>query len=95
MYVDSGADITLIPRSFGELLGFKVNSSEIQEIRGIGEGTIPVIIRESQLKIAEFVFNVRIAWALIETVPFLLGRLDVLDHFDIIFKRDKVIFVRG
>lgn len=42
MYVDSGADVTLIPKSFGELLGFRLESSKIQEIKGIGEGTVPV-----------------------------------------------------
>lgn len=32
MYVDSGADITLIPRSVGDLLGFEVNKSKIVDI---------------------------------------------------------------
>ncbi|MDI6903357.1 MAG: hypothetical protein QMC77_06450 [Methanocellales archaeon] len=79
MYVDSGADVTLIPKSFGELLGFQLESSKIQEIKGIGEGTVPV--------------SQNIAWALIDTVPFLLGRLDILDKFDITFTEREVIFV--
>jgi hypothetical protein len=37
-YVDSGADITLIPKSVGDLLGLTLASpQEIREIKGIGE----------------------------------------------------------
>jgi len=44
LYFDSGADITLIPRSTGELLGFEVKDEDIMEIRGVGGGIVPVII---------------------------------------------------
>jgi len=70
-----------------------VDSSKIMEIRGIGEGTVPVIIKELQLKINKATFNVRVAWALTDTVPFLLGRLDILDRFDITFTKKKVSFL--
>jgi hypothetical protein len=39
-YVDSGADITLIPKSVGDLLGLTLASpQEIREIKGIGENS--------------------------------------------------------
>jgi hypothetical protein len=40
-------------------------------------------------------FDCTVAWAQIERVPFLLGRQDVFEHFDITFrqKNKKTVFV--
>jgi len=96
IYVDSGADITLIPRSLGDLLGFEISTEAIQEIWGVGESRIPVIIQNIGIKLGGHVFDSRVAWALIEEVPPLLGRMDVFDEFEIIFKQNekKVVFRR-
>ncbi|MFA4957034.1 MAG: retropepsin-like aspartic protease [Candidatus Methanoperedens sp.] len=96
MYVDSGADITLIPKSLGDLLGFDIQTEEIHDVRGVGETAIPVILKNIEIKLGEYVFNSRVAWALIEEVPPLLGRLDVFDQFDVNFtqKEKKVVFRR-
>jgi hypothetical protein len=94
MYVDSGADISLLPRSLGDLLGFKV-TQDIQEIRGVGESVVPVIIRNIDVRLGEEVFNARVAWSLIEEVPPLLGRIDMFDKFEVTFKQHekKVVFM--
>ena len=90
-YVDSGADITLIPRSLGELLGFAVrDSSEIKEIKGIGERGVPFVLRNVTLRFNDKTLPARIAWALIEEVPPLLGRLDIFRIFNITFAKEKV-----
>ncbi len=93
-YVDSGADYTLVPYRIGRLLGLEERASEVKEIGGIGGvlGTRFVIV---PMKIEDHQFECKIAWAQIERVPFLLGREDVFEHFDITFKqRDKkTIFV--
>jgi hypothetical protein len=92
MYIDSGADITLIPRRFGEAIGLNFEEKDIREISGVGKGSIPVVIREVDLRIGEHEFKARIAWALEESVPPLLGRLDVFDEFDVKFvQREKTI----
>ncbi len=96
MYIDSGADITLIPKSLGDLLGFDIKTEAIHDVRGIGETAIPVILKNIELKLGEYVFNSRVAWALIEEVPPLLGRLDVFDEFDVNFAQNekKIVFRR-
>ncbi len=96
VYVDSGADITLIARSVGEYLGFKIESNDkIEEIKGIGGKSIPIIIKALTVKIGNFEKNARVAWSLIEDVPLLLGRLDLFELFEIIFKENKsTIFKR-
>lgn len=94
-YVDSGADISLIPKSVGDLLEFKIEENDnIEEIKGIGERGIPIIIKRIKMKIGEKEFETRIAWALIEEVPLLLGRIDVFNLFDIYFKKNtKTSFI--
>lgn len=88
-YIDSGADITLIPRSVDDLLGFELKPEEvIEEIGGIA-GKLPTVRRQVKMKVDEKELNAEIAWALTEEVPLLLGRKDVFDAFHITFKQDK------
>lgn len=93
-YVDSGADVTLIPRSVGEILGFKVKSpEEITEIKGIGKQSIPIVIRKATLQINKIKIKTRVAWSLVEEVPLLLGREEFFRYFEIAFvKNRKTIF---
>lgn len=92
MYIDSGADFTLIPYRFGLMLGFKMEG-EVSEIYGVGGG-IPVIVRSASIRIDNFEFDIRVGWSLREDVPFILGRLDVFDKFNVEFreKEEKVTF---
>jgi len=94
LYVDSGADITLIPKSVGDALGFELNDVDnIIEISGIGEKGIPIIVKTVFMKIGDKEFETKVAWSLIEDVPLLLGRTDVFNLFNICFKKnEKVTF---
>ena len=90
VYVDSGADVSLMPKSVGDALGFTIEKSDnIIEIKGVGERGIPVVLKKLKMKIGETFIETRIAWALIEEVPLLLGRVDVFNFFDICFKKNK------
>jgi len=91
-YVDSGADVTLLPASFIKALGIRVEEEEIKEIRGIGDAKVPVIVRDVKMRIGDVVFNAKVAIALIEDVPYLLGRESVFDKFEICFRqKDKIV----
>jgi len=94
MYIDSGADITIIPRVLGESLGFEVGDSKIVELTGIGKAKVPVIVKKVKMKIGNREFDTRIAWCLEEDVPPLLGRIDVFNKFKIIFDEEnrEIIF---
>lgn len=94
-YVDSGADITLIPRSVGEILAFDNPApSEINNIKGIGEKGVPIVIRKITIALANFKIQSHIGWALIEDVPLLLGREDFFKYFDITFSKNKKVVFR-
>lgn len=89
LYIDSGADITLIPRSVGELLGFEFNPEEsIEEIGGIG-GTLPTVKRKVKIRVGKRDTEIEVAWALTEDAPPLLGRKDIFDTFEITFNQKK------
>ncbi len=93
-YVDSGADYTLIPYRMGRFLGLEKIASEVKEIGGIG-GVIAARFAVVSMKIEEYQFDCTIAWAQIERVPFLLGRENIFENFDITFQQrnKKTIFV--
>lgn len=86
-YIDSGADVTLLPMSFVKALKIKIVEEEIKEIRGIGEGKISVIIKEVEMKLCNKIIKTKVTIDLIEDVPYLLGREDIFDHFEICFKQ--------
>ncbi|MCK5561375.1 MAG: hypothetical protein KAJ51_12300 [Thermoplasmata archaeon] len=86
MYIDSGADISMIPLHFGRALGFKQEDDDIiQEIKGVSGAGIPYIIKNVNLIIDNKELEIRIAWALVEEVPMLMGRMDIFNKFRIIF----------
>jgi hypothetical protein len=94
-YIDSGADITMIPKSAGELLGFNFEKDKIEELSGIGDGKVPVITKTVKMIIGNETFDCRIGWSLIEEVPPLLGRKDVFERFAVLFQEwdRKILFI--
>ena len=92
-YLDSGADLTLLPLSFAKLLGIKIEEEDVKEIRGIGDSAVSVIIKEVEIKIGDVSLKANVGIALIEEVPYLLGRKDVFSKFRIIFEEynEKII----
>lgn len=90
-YIDSGADITLIPLSLGKLIGLKLDKSKIDKIGGIS-GSVPISHHKINLKIGGFILTGKIGWARIEEVPPLLGRENIFDFFNVTFKqKDSII----
>ena len=90
MYIDSGADISMIPYRFGKALGFKQEEKDnVQEVKGISGAGIPYSIKDITLILNGRKLKARIAWALVEEVPMLMGRMDIFDKFRIIFDEKK------
>lgn len=86
-YIDSGADITLIPFSLGKLLGLRMRKENVKGLHGLGRQSIPVVFGHANFRIGNYEIPVEIGWSLIEEVPPLLGRKDIFDHFEITFKQ--------
>jgi len=89
MYVDSGADITLIPLSVGRLIGLqRMKRDRLERITGVGGSSIPIVVKPASMRLGSVEFRARVAWSQAEEVPLLLGRMDVFRRFDVSF-RDK------
>lgn len=92
MLVDSGADMTLIPYQIGLELGYQVGPEEIREVRGIGDTVVPYVLREAVLTVGSTEARIRVAWALVDEVSVIMGRLDVFDRFRVEFdQRERVV----
>ncbi len=90
-FIDSGADISIIPHSVGQYLGFEMEDN-IVEFGGASGKQLPVIIKRMKMRIGDIELEPRVGWALIEEAPPLLGRLDIFDKFHITFKeKDEII----
>lgn len=85
MYIDSGADISLVPRNFGLLVGLDLTQN-LGQIRGIGEAIVPLSLQNVNLRIEKYEIKVKIAVALINEVPYVLGRYDFFKLFKISFQ---------
>ena len=90
MLIDSGADLTIIPRGHGGSLGFDIEpATEIQNASGV-KGEVPLMLRRVPMRIGPHEFEANVGWADDDGVPLILARQDVFDRFDVAFKlRDK------
>ncbi|MBI2339679.1 MAG: retropepsin-like domain-containing protein [Deltaproteobacteria bacterium] len=92
--VDSGADRTVINRPLGCVLGYEVKPGEKPiKLGGIG-GTTNGYLRGLRLWIGDTEIETEVIWVQSDTVPLLLGQMDIFDHFDITFSKvnQKVFF---
>lgn len=86
LYVDSGADITVLKRSFGELIGIDIEKGQEAEFGGVSAHKIITYIHQVDLKIGDDEVSIKAAFASNDIPPNLLGRIDIFNHFDIQFK---------
>ena len=90
LYVDSGADITLIPLSVGDLIGLRRRKQDrSQRIMGVGKSSIPIILKVIAMRIGSTNFRARVAWSQTEDVPPLLGRTDIFPRFSVTFREKQ------
>jgi predicted aspartyl protease len=89
-YVDSGADFSLFPKGVCKLLNLKLDAGQRKLIQGVSGKPAVIYLHRVEMRIGEINFSARVGFAVSERMPYLLGRLDVLEHFDIRFEEDRV-----
>jgi len=92
-YADSGADFTLFPRSVSKLLGLKLRSGRKSLIGGINGPPLVIYVHTVEMKIGRKEFAAKVAFANSDQVPYLLGKIDTLEHFEICFEKARVRFI--
>ncbi len=86
LYIDSGADISMIPYRFGKALRLdRTPKDRIRKIRGIAGAGVPYVVKRLRFNFRGRKITARVAWSMIEEVPLLLGRMDIFDKFRITF----------
>lgn len=88
MYIDSGADVTMIPLKAGNDLGFRYDADKIFQMSGIA-GSLPCLLEKAEVTIGNQKLLADITWALSDEAPFLLGRKDIFRFFRITFDEKK------
>lgn len=95
MLVDSGADISVISKDFGEDLGLKLADNEkVYKANGVGGGVLQYVEREIFFRF-DGIHTIKIPVAWMQDVHYsemIIGREVVFDLFDITFKQaDELI----
>jgi hypothetical protein len=95
MIVDSGADVTFIPKKIGQQLGFvKSHGEAVEMASGVGS-KVSYLVRKNAILINDIELNIHLLWGQDDKIgDILLGRMDVFEHFDVTFSqsREKIIF---
>ena len=90
MYVDSGADMTLIPSDFGRLLGMNLRKNQVA-LAGVTGTPMKVSLQSTDIRIGDSIHEAKVAVALRNNVPYLLGREGVFKAFKITFEEHKAL----
>lgn len=93
-YADSGADITIFPKSISDLLGLKLQEGQESIVTGVGGQEVRIFIHRITVRIGDQEIKVRAGFAEREDIPYLLGRTDILTHFNILFEKNRVVFIK-
>lgn len=92
MLVDSGADYTMLPSSYAELLSIDCNRDCTPIITsGIGGSETVYIYRSQKIKINKWEYAIPIGFLERDSIPPLLGRLHCLEVLEVIFKKHRTI----
>lgn len=89
MYIDSGADVSIIKRGHGELFGHSLKKGRKIILKGIGEQEIIAFVHKMDLLVGTHEVEVEVAIAENDDVPNVLGRKTVFDLFEIQFKNKQ------
>jgi len=87
--VDTGADATLLPRYAAEYIGVDLGESEQMWVKGIEGVGLEAYAGKIRVRIGDKELEVRCLFAASDRVPFILGRTDIFDHFNLIFDNQK------
>jgi len=93
-YADSGADVTVFPKSIYEIIGLRLHEGQESTVKGVGGEEIRIYIHKITVRIDKEEFKIRAGFAEREDIPYLLGRTDIRTHFNLLFKEDRIVFIK-
>lgn len=95
MIVDTGADYSLFPKRYAEILGINLNlDCQVETTLGVGGVETVYQYRKLPIKIGSWEKKIPVGFLERDNIPPLLGRLECLEMFNLIFKNFVSIFER-
>jgi len=89
MLVDSGADVSIISKSYGELFGHDLKKGRKIKLKGIGEDEVVAYIHKMDMLVGKHEVSIEVAVASVDLKVNILGRRNLFDLFEIQFKNKK------
>ncbi len=89
--LDTGADITLMPQDVGKAIFENYTTGKALELKGISQLAVKAYIHRIKIKINGITFTCPVAITDSSNVPPLLGRVEALDLFDVLFAKGQEI----
>jgi len=91
--VDTGAVISIFPKSLCDILGLDFERGQQSYVRTATGEDIPIRIHKLRIRINNHKLQARAAFSTIENIPYILGRLDILDKIEIRFEKHGTKFI--
>jgi len=91
--MDTGAPISIFPKSICELLGLRYEDGKETSLRSATGERVPIRVHQINIRIDEIRFRARVGFSELEEIPHILGRLDVFENVEVRFERDGVRFI--
>ncbi|MEA2090325.1 MAG: hypothetical protein U9O89_06180 [Thermoproteota archaeon] len=91
--VDSGAVISIFPRSLSDLLNLVFDDGKTASVKSATGEEIHIRIHRVGMRIGDFSFHPRVAFSTTENIPYVLGRLDVFGKVEIRFEQNGTSFL--
>ena len=94
--LDSGADCTIVPKHMANLIGVSLPNKADIWLGGVGTKRMAAYKSSLKLRIQQEEFAVACLITRSDTVPFLLGRVDFFDFFNVAFdnQNQKIVLDR-
>ena len=93
MVVDSGADFTLLPKRYAEILGIDLDKEcKLDSSSGIGGEEKIYQYKNLPIKIGSWEKIIPVGFLMRDGVPPLLGRLGCLEVLKVIFNNKRTVF---
>lgn len=92
MLVDSGADYTLLPRKYAELLGIDFSKCAPKTTLGVGGSETVYFYKSIMVRLGIWQKEIPVGFLARNDIPPLLGRLEFMEVLEVAFKDYKTIF---
>ena len=96
MIVDTGADYSLFPKRYAGILGVNLNlDCQVETTLGVGGVETVYQYKKLPIKIGRWEKKIPVGFLERDDIPPLLGRLECLEVFNLVFKNFVSIFEKG